>query len=66
MKSTVFIASSIAIIDIKLIPIAVLKEWPELIPCNLRITVSSKMLVIRPLIMASAMICIGAHPQPKV
>ena len=38
-KSTVFIASSIAIIDIKLIPIAVLKEWPELIPCNLRITV---------------------------
>ena len=53
--STVFIATSIAIIEIRDMPIAVLKASLKFI-CLKRIIVSSAIEVINPLIIASIMI----------
>ena len=66
IKSTVFIANSMAIIEIRLIPSAVFKDSQKLMPCNFNIIVSNMILVINPLIIARAMICMGCHAHPKV
>ena len=55
-----FIAASIATIEIKDIPIAVLNATDRDI-CLVRINVSSAIEVRRPLIMASSMICHTGH-----
>lgn len=57
-QSVIFIATSIAIIEIMLIPIAVLNARDKFIPSLARITVSSAMLVSSPLIIASDIIAI--------
>ena len=54
-QSVRFIAISIAIIEIMLMPIAVLKALNKIIPPRNINTVSNNMLVIRPLIIASIM-----------
>lgn len=56
VQSTRFIAASIEIIDIMLMPTAVLKAMPSSMPAFIMIPVSSNMLVIKPLIMARIMI----------
>ena len=52
-QSVMFIALSIPIIDIKLIPAAVFNESRKDIPARNKIKVSSKILVINPLIIAN-------------
>lgn len=48
-----FIAASIEIMEMKLIPMAVVRALVKTMPLRTSMTVSSRMLVIRPLIMAN-------------
>ena len=60
-QSTEFIATSIDIIEIKLIPIAVFKADKKLMLWRMRIQVSSIMLVNKPLKIASSMMFNVGH-----
>tara|TARA_B100000900_G_scaffold37146_1_gene27831 strand:- start:526 stop:789 length:264 start_codon:yes stop_codon:yes gene_type:complete len=51
-KSAKFMATSIEIIEIKLIPSAVFKAWPNVKDCLNKMIVSRVMLVSKPLIIA--------------
>ena len=51
-KSVKFIAASIEIMEIKLIPSAVFKAWPNVKDCRYKMTVSRAILVSRPLVIA--------------